>query len=104
MRAGLLKECIVFQQLEIVKDEYGATEQIYNDLINTRARVEYSGGSRTNTNNEIYNEYSLTFTVRGYHQIKEDMLIKWRDKLYRILSIDDTIKEMKVIQAELLNI
>jgi len=57
-------------------------------IINTRAKVSYSSGNRANENNEIVFAYEVLFTMRIYHQISERMRIIWKNREYRILSIE----------------
>ena len=54
----------------------------------TKARITYGSGNRANENNEIVFAYEVIFTIRIYHQIREDMRIIWKGKKYRILSIE----------------
>ena len=101
--AGQLKETIIFQNVTKTTDEYGGTTFSYEDAIRTKAKVTYKGGNRLDSNNEIHYYYSIEFTIRGYHQVNEDMVVLYKGKRYRILSIDYTIREQKKIITELIN-
>ena len=96
MRAGLLTETILLQESVPVKNEFGATSMEWVDYLQTRARV--------NQNNEIFTSYTLTFTIRYYHKVNEQMRIIYQDKKYRILAINsDRTKQSTEIIGELIN-
>ncbi len=103
MRAGLLKDTIIFQNVTKTVDEYGGNSYSYEDVIVTKAQVNFNGGNREDSNDEIHYSYTIDFTIRGYHQINEDMIVLYKGKRYRIISIDDTIIEKKRIITELIN-
>lgn len=103
MIAGTLNEIISFLAPTTVKDGYGSTNIEYVKVITTRADVKYNSGAREVVNNEILNSYGFQFTVRSYHDVNEKMLIEWKSKRYRILSIDDTEKSKLTINTELVN-
>ena len=86
-----------------MKSEYGDTRTIWEVYKRTRARVQHKSGERTDTNEEIQNIYRYTFTIRTSNQVNEKMVIEWNGNQYRILSIDSTIKQKLVIEAELVN-
>lgn len=104
MRAGLLTEPITFKKSVITKNQYGQEETYWDNHIITRGNVRFNSGNRVTENNEIINTYTVTFTVRNYHKIDEFMRILWKDKLYRILSIEeDRQKQSITIIGELIN-
>ena len=105
MRAGLLKEVISVEKPIIKADDYGAEKKLWiNHISNTRANVNYSSGNRANENGEIVYTYEVIFTVRVYHQINEYMRIIWKNKKYRILSIEPNRElQQLVIKTELIN-
>jgi len=89
MRAGLLTEVVTVEQPIVVNDNFGANSIQWKPIIiNTRAKVTYSSGNRANENNEIVFAYEVLFTMRIYHQIDECMRIIWKNRKYRILSIE----------------
>ena len=90
MRAGQLTEKITLQEATISTNSYGANDLVWNDVLTTRANVIYQNGNRINDTNEITFAYTVTFVIRSYHKINERMRILYNDKLYRILSIEDT--------------
>lgn len=104
MRAGDLKYVITIQQPITVQNEYGANGIDWKDVISTRAKADYNSGNRQNENNEIVHNQTITFTIRYYHNIKDDMRIIWNGNKYRILSINKEIyKQSATIITELIN-
>lgn len=104
MRAGFLKYVITIQQPITVQNEYGANGIDWIDVISTRAKADYNSGNRQNENNEIVHNQTITFTIRYYHNIKDDMRIIWNGNKYRILSINKEIyKQSTTIITELIN-
>jgi SPP1 family predicted phage head-tail adaptor len=89
MQAGLLNEEISIFFPTITKDEYGSDIETFQYYTKTRSQVKYSSGNRDITNNEIVYNYSVTFIVRKYVQIMENMQIHFGGKKYRILSIEE---------------
>ena len=105
MIAGTLKDIISIEEPIVVKDEFGANKLVWEKAIKrTRAKVSYRSGSRTNENNEIIFAYEVDFTIRIYHQVTENMRIIWKNKKYRILSLEpDKAKQQITIRTELVN-
>ena len=104
MRAGLLTEPVTFRRATTTKNQYGEEETIWENYIITRGNVKYNTGNRAIENQEIINTYTVTFTVRSYHNIDESMKILYKKKLYRILSIEeDRLKQSITIIGELIN-
>lgn len=104
MRAGLLKETIRIIEPVTIKDQYGANTVEWRDVTYTRAAVTNNSGNRQNQNNEIVNTYTVTFTIRMYHRVNEQMRILWNGKKYRILSISPELyKQSITIITELVN-
>ena len=104
MRAGLLTETILLQESVPVKNEFGATSMEWVDYLQTRANIKFNSGNRVNQNNERFTSYTLTFTIRYYHKVNEQMRIIYQDKKYRILAINsDRTKQSTEIIGELIN-
>lgn len=105
MRAGLLNEVIKVEKPVTTTNEYGANYIQWETFIGrTKAQVTYSSGNRLNENNEIIFAYEVVFTVRIYHQIDERMRIIWKNRKYRILSIEENRKlQSLTIKGELIN-
>lgn len=104
MRAGLLSEVITIMCPYIEKDEYGSEVELWDELLTTRANVRYVSGSRSISNDEIVNIYTVDFTVRRYIDLDERMRVQHDGKLYRILSIEDNKHDgTKKLICELVN-
>lgn len=106
MRSGLLTEHIDIKQSINDKSEYGSTEQSWRTIIKTRAKVTWTSGNKSIENDEIVSNYDIEFTIRIYHydKINENMIIVWRGKKYRILSIfPDKGLQQLTIHTELIN-
>lgn len=104
-RAGLLNEVINILTSTSTVNEYGEKVQTYNVTYTTRARVEHNSGTRSTDNNEIFYSYQKTFTVRSYVPVTEFDLIEYDNKKYRIITIENRVKEYndKLIITELIN-
>lgn len=66
MMAGQYNEPIDIYRSQEVENDYGerVIEEVW--ICSTRAKVEYTSGTRTNENNEIVYDYTKTFYVRSY--------------------------------------
>lgn len=105
MQAGTLNQQIRVENPVYNKNAYGSDSIRWETQIaKTRAAVTFNNGNRANENNEIIFTYQVTFTVRIYHQIDERMRIIWKNKKYRILSIEyNQKKQQQIIRTELIN-
>lgn len=105
MRAGLLTEVITVEEPIIITDDFGAEKEKWVTFIkDTRAKVTYNSGNRANENGDIFYSYEVLFTVRIYHQINEYMRIIWKNRKYRILSIEhNKEQQQQIIKTELIN-
>lgn len=104
IRAGELTEFITIQRPEVIRNEYGANDIEWRDSITTRARVIQKSGNRSDENNEIVYNYTTTFVIRWYHNIKEDMRVVWNNRKYVIHSVyKEVYKQSVTIVAELIN-
>ena len=104
MRCGLLKDKIDIYRPISNQNEFGEMVQEYKPWYCTRARAVSNGGSRELMNNEIFYPYRKIFEIHQYVDVKETDIIHWKDKRYRILSIDlDRTQMKKVIMCELID-
>ena len=104
MRCGLLNDNIGIYRPITSQNEFGEIVQEYKPWYCTRSRVLSNGGSRELMNNEIFYQYRKIFEVHQYVDVKETDIIHWKDKRYRILSIDfDRTQMKKVIITELID-
>lgn len=104
MRCGLLKDKIDIYRPVTTQNDFGEMTQEYRPWYCTRSRVISNGGSRAITNNEVFYPYRKVFEIHQYVDVKETDIIHWKDKRYRILSIDlDRTQMKKVIMTELID-
>ena len=104
MRCGLLKDKIDIYRPITSQNEFGEMIQEYKPWYCTRSRVVSNAGSRELMNNEIFYPYRKIFEIHQYVDVKETDIIHWKDKRYRILSIDlDRTQMKKMIMSELID-
>lgn len=108
MQAGTLKYPITIWTPLTTKNEFGEDAISWIQKYATRAKIVYNYGNRTNDNQEMTYDYSITFEVRRYVPINEfDYIFFEKDKVlhkYRILSIEPSQeKQNKTIRTELVN-
>lgn len=104
MFAGILNEKIEVYTLQKVKDEFG--QEVTTPLLahTYRAGVSHNSTSRTVINSEIQYPYTKFFICRIYADITENDWIKYDDKFYRILSIEENrALQNKRIDVEVVN-
>lgn len=105
MESGLLKDNITFQKQIVSVDEYGHEITTYVDDFQTRANVKWNGGERVISNEEIVYDNTLTFQVRKYCPVTETMIILYKNKKYRIITVnrEDRLYDKIEIIAEEIN-
>lgn len=104
VRAGLLNEMITFRESVITRDEYGEQSTEWRDAFTARARVQHQGGSRVMENSEVWHPATVIFTVRCYHDVKDEMEIVYNNHRYNIIYVDRQSKNQQtVITAEVIN-
>lgn len=104
MWAGLLNEKIEIYSPSSTRNSFG--EQVDEMVLSytTRAKVGHIGGSRSVIDYEVQVPYQKNFVMRIYVPITEVDWIKYKDKFYRVLSIEDDDKiQQKVVITELVN-
>ena len=102
--AGSFNEPIEIWRFIKEQNEYGELVTKSEKVRDSRAKVQHLSGSRTLRNNEIIYPYSKSFVLRIHECIDENMMIKWYDHFYRILSIDrDRELQHQVIVCEVVN-
>ena len=104
MRAGQLKEIITVLIPDSVLSDLRSPATSWRDGFPTRAAVKTPGTSRTIDNAEIFFSSTAVFRARIYHHITEQMRIRWRGDVYRIIGIerDEALREL-VIKTEKVN-
>ena len=104
MYAGLLNEKIEIWRFIKEQNEYGELVTKSEKVRDSRAKVVHLSGSRILRNNEIQYPYSKEFVLRIHEPIDENMMIKWQEHFYRVLSIDrDREKQQTVVITEIVN-
>lgn len=105
MDSGILNQKIEFYRLVLGKDEYNHETYDYEFAFDTRANVIFNNGNRVIESEEIFYDNSISFKVRFYIPVLDTDRIKYRDKWYRIITVNDipNIRNQKVITCELVN-
>lgn len=104
MRAGLIQQPIDIYRAVVTKNLFGEQTTEWKRIIHTRARIIYDNGERTNMDGDMTYVYTLTFEVRRYHKIDEYDHIHYKDKKFRILSIEhNKVEQKQVIICQLIN-
>lgn len=104
MKAGRLTEIIDIYRDQGITNDYGERNEFWNKIYTTRANVSWDSGSRDIENAEIFHNYTKTFTMYPYVDVKDDDRIFWQKHFYRILSIERRREaNMCLVRAELVN-
>ena len=108
MKAGVLKNPIEIWHYTVTYNEFNEQDASYTKSFTTRANIVTDSGQRTDTNNEVFYTQLLTFEVRKYVPVEDFDHIKYNNKEYRIISIQDADFNlnhamMKRIVCELIN-
>lgn len=101
MKAGLLKHIITIEEPITNRNDYGSQEITWNEVTTTRANIIFNRGKRDSENIEVYYNYTITFTIRHYHNINDYMRIKYNGKYYRILSIQNEPQSITIITEQI---
>lgn len=88
MDSGQLKDRIYIYELEITRSPYGNTNRKWVCKYSTRARVNYSSGTRGELNDELFYTVEREFIVRHYVPVVDTDIIVWNNEKWRIISID----------------
>ncbi len=105
MEAGKLNQRVEFWSLKLDTDEFGHEKYDYELSFSTKASIKYNNGNRLIENQEIVYDNTLTFKIRSYCPVQDTDRIKYRNKWYRILSVNDEYNKhnQKIIITELIN-
>lgn len=102
MYAGLLREKIEIYDFVKTKSTTGVISETQTKTYECRAKVGHISGSRQVINGEITTPYVKNFVCRIYVPVGDSSQIKYKDKFYRVISIDkDPEMQQQVIIAEL---
>ena len=102
LRAGLLTDRITIKRANNSINEYGEEVEDWIDIYSTRARVTQTNSNKLTENDEIIMSYTREFFMRKYVPIQEYDRIVWKDKYYRVISLEKTSSYVKVM-GELIN-
>lgn len=101
MRAGLLNEFIIIKRSNVTISESGQKVSSYERVTRTRSRVIYVNGDRTEKNKDIVWTTNLKFEIWDYVDVKEQDIVEFDDKEYRIKSVEhDKVQQKKIIYVE----
>ena len=104
MIIGLMRYKIEVLTPALVVDEYNSTKEIYINYITLKAGLKELSGTKTTDNNELFAATRIDWNIYFRKVINEKMRIKYNNKQYRILYIQEIgIKEGLLIQTELIN-
>lgn len=104
MMAGQYNEIVNIYQSEEVENEFGERVVHLKFQERTRAKVEFTGGSRSNENNEIVYDFTKNFYLRSYISINDGNIIEYESRKYRVITYDKRreYNDIKVV-TELIN-
>lgn len=104
MRAGLMRDIVVFESPVLNETEYASSEPAYEESFKTYARVVHESGKRSIEADRIVNPFTVKIMIRMYHKVSRDMVIIYNGERYRILDVNsDRANNCKVITAEVIN-
>lgn len=104
LRAGLLNESIDILRATITKNAFGEDVETWTTNYTTRARVIQQSSSKQDENQETVVRFVREFQVRHYVPVDEFDIILWREKRYRIISLNNDRANMYItIEGELIN-
>lgn len=104
LRAGLLREVVTITRPVVTRNAYGEEVTTWEEVLTTRARVDYRSGSRVVDVNEVFNPHTVTFTIRRFPDITGYMRLSWRDQLYSIESVNyEPHRQQQTIIAQVIN-
>lgn len=90
MRAGLLRELIVFEEPRAEKTPSGFVRKEWGTVFTCKAYKKKQAAQKTDDVNalEEFGEQTIVFQTYRYPQISETQRIRWNGKLYRITLLD----------------
>lgn len=89
MRAGLLRNNIIFLKKNDIKDEYGAINEGFTEFYKCKAQVISKSGNKSEVDNQIFNNQSFDFVIRYKKELTEDLIIEFKSRQYQIEVIND---------------
>lgn len=104
MQAGLLRDHITVEVATITRDKFGAQNTVWSVFWTGRAWVRFSSGNQVVVNGETLNTITRKVVIRTRAAVTPKMRLKIGSEHYRILSIDDSARDLsKTMIVELIN-
>lgn len=103
MRAGQLNKVIRVEKPITITNKYGEEITEYTTEFITKAKVSFNSSNKELVNSETVFSEKLTFTIRSYNKVDSNMIIVYKSKKYRILSINNTSETETIIEGEQIN-
>jgi SPP1 family predicted phage head-tail adaptor len=105
MKTEELRYKITIQKYTVSTNENGFEEEVWQDFITCKAKVENLHGREFFQAAELQAEKTVKFTTRYLKNIDESMRIKFREKYYNITFIDNIkygnrYMEIKALEVE----
>lgn len=97
IRAGLLKERLVFKALTPTASPTGFKKNEYKEVLRTRAYKKKSKGIEQEQAKELFNTHSITFVLRFNKLIKESQIVTYNGNDYTIGFLDKTDNTLELI-------
>lgn len=91
MRAGLLKDIVVFKAPRKVRSRTGGVNIVYDDVLRCRGHKRKFSNVTDKDRVDAYEEFNGHFgiiQVRYHPKIKEDQIVEFRGTLYKIILLD----------------
>lgn len=95
MRAGLLREILVFEEPEEEKTPSGFVKKNWKPVFTCKAYKKKQAAVKSDDINamEEFIENTVTFQTYRYPRITESQRIRWSGKLYRITLVDPQVSD-----------
>lgn len=88
MRAGLMRDIVVFERPVLNETAYSSSEHTYEEAFRTHARVVHSSGNRSIEADRIVNPFTVKIMIRMYHKVEHGMIARIGNDRYQILDIN----------------
>ena len=88
MRAGLMRDIVVFERPVSNETDYSSSEPSYVEAFRTFACVTHNSGSRGSEADRIVNPYTVKIVIRMYHKVEHGMIARIGNDRYQILDIN----------------
>ena len=106
MRAGLLKEVVIFKTPREERTETGGVRTVYDEVFRCKANKRKFSNVTDKDRVDAYEEFNGHFGViqtRYYPQIKETQIVEFRGVNYKIILLDRQADNSYLINVNRLN-